>query len=123
MEDSNAKSAEVDKYILSHPPEVQRALQEVRSLIWESSPYVSELMNYNIPAFSLVVGGKREQQLMIAGYKKHIGFYPHPDVIEQFKEQLSDFKFAKGSVQFPLNKPMPKDLIKQMVRLRVSQLS
>lgn len=122
MSDYGSKSTEVDEYISKQPLDTQRALKELRSLIWESSPYVSELMNYNIPAFALVEGGKREQQIMIAGYKKHVGFYPHPDVIEQFNEQLSDYKFAKGSVQFPLNKPIPKDLVVSMVKCRASQL-
>ncbi|MFG0452012.1 iron chaperone [Shewanella algae] len=81
-----------------------------------------ELMNYNIPAFALVEGGKREKQIMIAGYKQHVGFYPHPDVIEEFKKQLSGFKYAKGSVQFPLNKPIPEELVAQMVKCRVAQL-
>lgn len=122
MSDHGSKSAEVDEYISNQPPDTQRALEELRALIWKSSPYVNELMNYNIPAFALVDGGKREQQIMIAGYKKHVGFYPHPDVIEQFIEQLSDYKFAKGSVQFPLNKPIPKDLVVSMVKCRVAQL-
>lgn len=118
-----AKSAGVDEYILGQPPETQRALQELRSLIWDSAPYVGELMNYNIPAFALIEGGKREQQIMIAGYKKHVGFYPHPDIIELFSAQLSDYKFAKGSVQFPLNKPIPKSLVVKMIKQRVAQLT
>ncbi len=122
MSENGSKSAEVDEYISKQPLDTQRALKELRSLIWESASYVSELMNYNIPAFSLLRDGKREQQIMIAGYKKHVGFYPHPDVISQFSAQLSDYKFAKGSVQFPLNKPVPKDLVVGMVKCRVSQL-
>ena len=123
MSSNDLKSAEVDDYISTQSADAQKALKELRTMIWESSPYVCELMNYNIPAFALVEGGKREQQIMIAGYQKHVGFYPHPDVIEKFKEQLVDFKYAKGSVQFPLSKPMPKELVVGMVKFRVAQLT
>ena len=120
--DDDLRSSEVDEYIKEQSPEAQKALEELRSLIWKASPYVKELMNYNIPAFALIEGGKREQQIMVAGYKKHVGFYPHPDVIDSFSSQLTDYKFAKGSVQFPLNLPIPKDLVTKMIKLRVSQL-
>ncbi len=116
------RSKEVDTYIATQPPETQRAIEELRSLIWQSAPGVSELMNYNIPAFALVKGGKRDKQIMIAGYPKHVGFYPHPDTIEAFAAQLTVYKFAKGSVQFPLNKPIPKALVIEMVEFRLSQL-
>lgn len=115
-------SQEVDMYIASQLPQTKRALEELRLYIWEAAPGVSELMNYNIPAFSLVKGGKRDKQIMIAGYSKHVGFYPHPNVIEAFADRLSAYKFAKGSVQFPLNKPIPKELVIEMVKFRLSQL-
>jgi uncharacterized protein YdhG (YjbR/CyaY superfamily) len=116
------RSKEVDAYIATQPPETQRALEELRSCIWQAVPAVSELMNYNIPAFALVKGGKRDKQIMVAGYPKHVGFYPHPEVIDAFAGQLAAYKFAKGSIQFPLNKPIPKALIIEMVRFRLSQL-
>jgi uncharacterized protein YdhG (YjbR/CyaY superfamily) len=116
------RSKEVDAYIASQPPETQRALEELRSCIWKAAPGVSELMNYNIPAFALVVGGKRDKQIMIAGYPKHVGFYPSPDVIDAFVDQLSAYRFAKGSIQFPLNKPIPKALVVNMVKCRLSRL-
>lgn len=116
------RSKEVDAYISTQPPETQRALEELRSCIWKAAPGVSELMNYNIPAFALVVGGKRDKQIMIAGYPKHVGFYPSPDVIQVFADQLAAYKFAKGSIQFPLNKPIPKALVIKMVEYRLSQL-
>lgn len=122
MSNSDLKSGEVDHYISTQSVDAQKALEELRTMIWENSPYVRELLNYNIPAFALVEGGKREQQIMIAAYKTHVGFYPHPDVIEQFKDQLSGFKYAKGSIQFPLNKPLPKELLISMVKCRVVQL-
>ena len=123
MADENGKSEEVDAYISTQSPEAQKALNMLRSYIWQAAPNISELMNYNIPAFALVEGGKRDQQIMIAGYQKHVGLYPHPSTIEAFSEQLSKYKYAKGSVQFPLNKPIPKDLVIKMVRYWLSQLA
>ncbi len=122
MSKKNTMSQEVDAYVSAQSPATRRALEELRSCIWQAAPNVSELMNYNIPAFSLVEGGKRDQQVMIAGYLKHVGFYPHPDVIEAFADQLAEYKLAKGSVQFPLNKPIPKELVMKMVKYRLSQL-
>ncbi|HRF60481.1 MAG TPA: DUF1801 domain-containing protein [Fimbriimonadaceae bacterium] len=112
----------MDAYIASQPPETRRALEELRSCIWEAAPEAAELMNYNIPAFALVDGGKRDQQIMIAGYAQHVGLYPNPDVIDAFRDRLEDYKFAKGSIQFPLSKPIPKALVVEMVKLRLSQL-
>jgi uncharacterized protein YdhG (YjbR/CyaY superfamily) len=116
------KSKEVDEYIAAQPPATRGPLEKLRSYIWAAAPNLTELINYNIPAFALVDGGKREQQVMIAGYPKHVGFYPHPSVIEEFESQLAEYKFAKGSIQFPLNKPIPKELVVNMVRFRLSQL-
>ena len=116
------RSKEVDTYIATQPPETQRALEELRSCIHQAAPGVSELMNYNIPAFALVKGGKRDKQIMIAGYPKHVGFYPHPDTIDAFADKLAAHKFAKGSIQFPLNMPIPKTLVIEMVKFRISQL-
>ena len=122
MSNKASRSKEVDSYIATQPPETQHALEELRSCIHQAAPGVSELMNYNIPAFALVKGGKRDKQIMIAGYPKHIGFYPHPDTIDAFADKLAAYKFAKGSIQFPLNKPIPKALVIEMVRFRLSQL-
>ena len=117
-----SRSKEVDTYIASQPPETKLALQELRSYIHQATPRVSELMNYGIPAFALVKGGKRDKQIMIAGYPKHVGFYPHPDTIQAFADRLAAYTFAKGSIQFQLNKPIPKALVIEMVKFRSSQL-
>jgi len=116
------KSKEVDEYISNLPPEAQQALEELRLCIWHAAPNASELMNYKIPAFALVKGGKRDQQIMIAGFSKHVGFYPSPPVIEAFSDRLAEYKIAKGSIQFPLNKPIPKEIVIEMVKYRLSQL-
>lgn len=113
----------VDEYIADQPKEVAAALEQVRAMILKALPDTEQLLNYNIPAFTLIAGGKREQQIMIAGYAKHIGFYPHPTTIEAFADELADYKYAKGSVQFPLNKAMPEDLIVRMVLWRKQHLN
>ena len=117
------KSKDVDEYISKQPPETRRALEELRADIWQAAPHLTELLNYGIPAFALVEGGKRDQQVMIAGYERHVGFYPHPDVIEEFSTRLAQYQFAKGSIRFPLDKPIPRALIVEMVKCRLSQLN
>ncbi len=114
---------EIDKYIADQPEAVQVALQELRSYIKLAAPEAKELMNYQIPAFALIEGGKRDQQIMIAGFKRHVGFYPLPDTIRQFKDELKVYKSSKGAVQFPLNKPMPKELIIRMVKYRLAEVN
>lgn len=109
----------VDEYIESQSNETKRALYEVRECILEAAPNAIEMFNYNIPAFLLVKGGKREQQIMMAGYKNHVGFYPHPTVMEHFDAELEGYKKGKGSVQFPNNKPIPRKLVVKMVEYRM----
>ncbi|MBT9189345.1 iron chaperone [Zobellia russellii] len=112
----------VDAYFDAQPENVKNMLLELKTCILKAEPNATELLNYNIPAYALIENGKREQQIMIAGYKKHVGFYPHPTTIEKFDSELTEYKRAKGSVQFPLNKPLPKELIIRMVKYRVELL-
>lgn len=116
------RSKDVDAYIAAQPPETRRALEELRSCIRRAAPKAFELMNYGIPAFALVEGGKRDQQVMIAGYARHVGFYPHPDTIAAFADELADYKSGRGSVQFPLSDPVPRKLVMEMVKFRRSKL-
>lgn len=118
----NRSFQSVDDYINQQPENTKRALKDIRSFIYEAVPDAIEMFNYDIPAYALVKAGKREQQIMIAGYKNHVGFYPHPTAIEHFAEELREYKMGKGSVQFPLSKPLPKDLIIRMVKFRMSLL-
>ncbi len=97
-------------------------LQEVRVLIHDAVPEAEELLNYKVPSFALVPGGKRDMQIMMAAYAKFIGFYPFPTTMERFAEELKEYKQGKGSVQFPLNQPLPTDLIKRMVKYRAEEL-
>lgn len=114
--------ATIDEYIEDQPAVTRAALASMKEWILEAAPGAEELFNYDIPAFALIKGGKREEQIMMAGYAKHIGFYPHPTTMEQFEDELADYRHAKGSVQFPLNKPLPKDLIVRMVLWRKGRL-
>lgn len=112
----------IDQYIEKQPETVRLILQKIRYTIKAVAPDAEEKINYGIPAISLVKGGKRDSQIIFAAYKKHIGFYPFPSTIEHFKDELDGFKFAKGSVQFPLNKPIPFDLISKMVQYRLNEI-
>tara|TARA_R110002096_G_scaffold221459_2_gene410295 strand:- start:1565 stop:1933 length:369 start_codon:yes stop_codon:yes gene_type:complete len=112
----------VEDYMSRQSNETRKKLIELKECILKVNPRATELLNYNIPAYSLVEGGKREQQIMIAGYKKHVGLYPHPTTIKKFDSELSKFKKGKGSVQFSLDKPLPIDLIESMIKYRMELL-
>jgi uncharacterized protein YdhG (YjbR/CyaY superfamily) len=119
----NKEFISVDEYFEAQPEKTKNALLELKECILKAKPNATELLNYNIPAYALTEGGKREQQIMIAGYKKHVGLYPHPTTMEKFDSELSEYKRAKGSVQFPLDKPLPKELIVKMIEYRLSLLN
>ena len=112
----------IDEYIGSFPAPVVKALAELRAAILKAVPDAEELFNYNIPAFGLVPNSKRDQQIMMAGYAKHVGLYPHPTVMEHFASELRDYKQGKGSVQFPIGKPVPVNLVIRMVKYRRKML-
>ena len=107
----------IDEYIESFPIHIQSILSKLRQTIKESAPEVKETMSYGIPTFKLNVN-----LVHFAAYKNHIGFYPTPSAIDKFKEELSSYKQAKGSVQFPLNKSIPFDIVKKIVKFRVKQI-
>jgi len=107
---------DIDAYIASFPENVQKLLGRVRQTIRESAPGAEEAMKYQIPTFTL-----HGNLVHFAGYKRHIGFYPAPSGIEKFKKELSDYEGAKGSVKFPLDKPIPYDLISRIVKFRVNE--
>ncbi|WP_246035806.1 iron chaperone [Winogradskyella algicola] len=88
----------VAEYINAQPEETKQALLELKACILKVAPNATELLNYNIPAYALVKDGKREQQIMIAGYTKHVGLYPHPTTMEKFEPELTVYK--RGKVRF-----------------------
>ena len=113
----------VTTYFDAQPELTKIALLELKACILEVAPNAEELLNYNIPAYALVAGGKRETQIMIAANKTSVGLYPHPTTMKKFDVDLVGYKKGKGSVQFPLDKPMPKDLIVKMVEYRLGLLT
>ena len=106
----------IDAYIAEFPPETQAALRELRALIRASAPDATETISYAIPTFDL-----NGHLVHFAGFDKHIGFYPTGRGVEAFAEELKPYKSGKGSVQFPLGKPMPTDLIRRIVEFRVEE--
>ena len=112
------KYSSVDEYIEAAPVESRLGLNRIRELIMEVVPGAEETFTYNVPAFSLIEGGGMEEQIMMAGYKKHVGFYPHPTTMTHFSEELKEYKCGKGSVQFPIGKPLPEELISEMIQYR-----
>ena len=106
----------IDEYIAGFPTDVQGILQEMRSIIRTAAPDAEEAIKYGIPTF--VLNGNL---VHFAAFQKHIGFYPTPSGIEEFKDDLSVYHNAKGSVQFPLDKPVPFSLIRKIVKFRVKQ--
>ena len=106
----------IDEYIMQFPEDVQRILYELRRVIKESAPEAEEKISYQMPTFYLY-----GNLVHFAAYKKHIGFYPAPSGIEAFKEELSKYKGAKGSVQFLITEHVPYELIKRIVKFRVDE--
>ncbi len=118
-----AKFGTIDEYISSQPEEHAALLQDLRTAILKAVPDAVETFNYGVPAFAIVENGKKDDQIMIAGFKNHVGLYPHQTVIDKFKKELSVFKQGKGSIQFPLANPIPKALVLKMVKYRKELLS
>jgi uncharacterized protein YdhG (YjbR/CyaY superfamily) len=106
----------VDDYIRSFPEEVQHILEEVRATIRQAAPEATETIKYAMPTY--VYNGNL---VHFAAYKNHIGFYPAPVGIESFQKELAVYKGGKGSVQFPIDQPMPLDLISRIVAFRYMQ--
>jgi uncharacterized protein YdhG (YjbR/CyaY superfamily) len=107
----------IDSYIGSFPEDVQAILQKVRETIRAAAPDAVEAIKYAIPTF--VWNGNL---IHFAGYQNHIGVYPAPVGIEAFKEELAGYKTGKGSIQFPLNKPIPYDLIRRITEFRIAEM-
>lgn len=109
------KANNVDEYIAAFPPEMQATLQQVRATIQENAPEAEEDIAYRMPAYKL----NSRPLVYFAGYKSHIGFYATPSGHAEFAEELSKYKQGKGSVQFPLDEPVPLELIGRIVKFRV----
>jgi uncharacterized protein YdhG (YjbR/CyaY superfamily) len=108
--------ATIDEYISRFPDNVQKILKKIRSLIKKSAPQATEKISYQMPAFYL-----NGNLVYFAAFAKHIGFYPTAGGISAFKTEIAPFKWAKGTIQFPLDKPIPYDLIRRIVQYRVEE--
>jgi uncharacterized protein YdhG (YjbR/CyaY superfamily) len=116
MTSSRKQFNTMDEYINTFPEDVKRILSELRQTIKEVAPDAEETINYQIPTFTL-----NGNLVHFAAFEHHIGFYPTPSGMEAFKKELSVYKGAKGSVQFPINEPLPLPLIRRIVEYRVKE--
>lgn len=116
MKTAQAAPQNIDEYIAGFPQDIQELLERVRMTIREAAPEATEAIKYQIPTFIL-----NGNLVHFAAFKNHIGFYPAPQGIEEFKDELSAYKGAKGSVQFPYDQPIPFDLISRIVKFRVEK--
>ena len=116
MKSGQAAPKNIDEYIADFSPEIQERLEKIRATIRKAAPKAEEAISYMMPTFKL-----HGNLVHFAAFKNHIGFYPAPRAIEAFKEELSAYEGGKGTVQFPLDKPIPYALIGKIVKFRVQQ--
>lgn len=112
----NIDAQSVDAYISQFNPDIQVKLQKLRKVIKEAGPEMQEKISYQMPAYYL-----DGYVVFFAAFQNHIGFYPTPSGINAFNEEVSSYKTAKGSIQFPNNKPIPYDLVSRMVKYRLEE--
>lgn len=106
----------ITDYILQFPADVQQKLNALREAILEIVPDATEKIAYGIPTFYV-----KGNLVHFAAYKSHIGFYPGASGIEVFQSELSQYKLSRGTVQFPLDKPLPMELIQRIVKYRLAE--
>jgi uncharacterized protein YdhG (YjbR/CyaY superfamily) len=112
----NEKSSDIDNYITNFPAAVQSRLEEIRAIIRKSAPEAVEKISYGMPAFE-----QKGILVYFAAHKNHIGFYPTSSPIKVFKEELKEYKWSKGAIRFPLDKPLPAELVSRIVTFRENQ--
>ena len=116
MMEDKLKPKNIDEYIATFPEDVQVMLAELRATIQAAAPAAEEKISYQMPTFAL-----NGNLVHFAAFKNHIGLYPAPTGMEAFQEELSVYKTGKGSVQFPIDQPLPLDLIRKIVQYRVAE--
>ena len=116
MEDNKVKFNSIDEYIGLYPSEVQDILTTLRKVIKESAPEATEKISYQMPTFAM-----HGNLVHFAAYKKHIGFYPAASGVAAFTDKLVEYKTSKGAIQFPIDKPLPYELIREIVQFRVDE--
>jgi uncharacterized protein YdhG (YjbR/CyaY superfamily) len=117
MTPSESQVTTIDEYIAGFPKNIRELLEELRRVIRESAPQAEEAIRYGIPTFRL-----KGNLVHFAAFKHHIGFYPTPSAITTFSEELSPYKQSKGTVRFPLDTPIPYDLVRKIVKYRVEEM-
>lgn len=110
------KPNDINEYIASFPPQVQKLLEQVRTTIQKAAPQAQEAISYAMPTFKL-----NGNLVYFAAFKNHIGFYALPSGNEAFQKELSKYKTGKGSIQFPLDEPLPLNLITKIVKFRIEE--
>jgi len=116
MEGNKGGFNSIDEYIATFPEDIQKILEELRATIKAVAPEAEEKISYQMPTFFL-----KGNLVHFAAWKNHIGFYPTPSGTEAFKRELSIYEGAKGSVKFPIDKPLPLELIRKIVKFRVAE--
>ena len=117
MKTGRSMAKNIDEYIAGFPQDVQEILEKMRMTIRKAAPGAEEKISYQIPTFTL----KGSRLVYFAAYKKHIGLYPAPRGVEKFKKELSVYEGGKGTVRFPLDKPIPFGLIRRIVKFRIKE--
>ena len=116
MESSKAGFASIDEYIATFPEDIQKILEELRATIKAAAPDATEKISYQMPTFFL-----KGNLVHFAALKHHIGFYPTPSGIEAYKNELSRYESSKGAVRFPIDEPLPLELVRKVVQFRVAE--
>lgn len=109
------KVINTDEYIAGFPDDIQKLLQKMRAIICKAAPHAEEVISYGMPAYK-----QHKVLVYFAACKNHIGFYPTGSGIEAFKDELTAYKFSKGAIQFPFDKPLPSALITKIVKFRIA---
>jgi len=116
VETNKVATQTIDEHIAQFPASTREILQKVRETIREVAPDATEVIAYGIPTFKL-----NGNLVHFAGYTRHVGFYPGSEAIEVFREEIKGYKTSKGTIQFPLDKPIPYELIKKITQYRVQK--
>jgi len=116
MQKNSSAPQTIDGYISGFPEDVRQILTHIRTVIKESAPQATEKISYQMPTFYL-----KGNLVHFAAFPNHIGFYPTPSGIEAFKDEIARYKWSKGAVQFPIDEPMPYDLIRRITQFRVAE--
>lgn len=116
MQESTSASGTVDEFIARFPEDVQTVLQQLRAIIHEAAPNAREVISYGMPAFKL-----HGILVYFGAHVHHIGFYPTSSGVSHFKDRLTPYEFSKGAIRFPIDRPLPFDLIREIVAFRVQE--